>query len=186
MRDAERGATLTEVLVVVTLTALLSIPLYQMMASAFRLERSQTSSSDAERQLALVVERFQTDLRSGRPAADLSSTAGALELAIVVDASGVERLVTWSFDRGTLRRTVTTVDAGTVVSDVVLAEGIDPDASGFTYFDGAGRVIAAADRNRITECAVRATLSVTVETRDSVAGREITVAHRTFEPEETC
>ena len=186
MRERERGATLTEVLVVVTLMAVIAGPLYVMMSSAFRTERSQTSRADAERQLAFVVERFETDVRSGRPAADRLTTVGSTELAVVVDLSGVEQLVVWRIDGDELVRTVTAADSGALISEVTLVSDVDPNASTFAYLDPSGRAIAATDRAAIAACAVAVDMTITVETLDASARRQIVTGHRTFVPDEAC
>ncbi len=176
---AERGTTLTEVLVILTLTAAIALPLFIAVQSAFRLERTQTQEIDLDRQLAFVVDRFETDIRSGAPAADSASGPLAEHLAVSrIDDSGSEQLVVWSVDGGSLRRTASNPATGAVSSDVLLAENVTASGSVFRYWEASGQEIAPSSVDRIVSCSVRVTFDLRSSSGGADSQRVIDVTHR--------
>ncbi len=176
---AERGTTLTEVLVILTLTAAIAMPLFIAVQSAFRSERAQSQEIDLDRQLAFVVDRFETDVRSGAPAADRAGGPLAEHLAVSrVDDTGSEQLVTWSVDGGSLRRTASDPATGAVTSDVVLVEDVAVSGPVFRYWEATGVEIAPSSVDRIVGCSVRVTFDLRSSSGGADSQRVIDVAHR--------
>ncbi len=176
---AERGTTLTEVLVILTLTAIIATPLFVALQSAFRSERTQSQTIDLDRQLAFVTNRFETDVRSGSPAADRAGGALSEHLAVSrLNDDGSEELVVWSVDNGSLRRTASDLATGAVSSDVVLVDEVPATDAVFRYWAASGREIAPSFVDQIVGCSVRVTLDLRSRAGDADSQRMIDVAHR--------
>lgn len=177
--EQERGTTLSEVLVVLTLVAIVATPLMIVLQSGTRTERQQSEQLDAEQQLALVADRFESDVRSGRPAADRAGGRPSDHLAVAwTEADGSETLVVWSIDNGALRRTATIPASGAVVSDVVLIDDVVSVDPVFRYWEASGLEIAPSAVDRIVGCAARVTLELRTESGPVESERTIDVAHR--------
>ena len=181
MADRERGTTLTEVLVVLALSAMIMTPLYVVLLSGYRTERTQSERVDVESQLERVAVRVEDDIRSGYPS-DRRTVSAADELVIgrVLDDESVQ-IVVWAFDRDELTRRAIDAASGKVTSDVVLLQDIDGDSSGFRYWAADGTELKPSWTDGIVRCAVRVTVDLQTNVAD--AGRSIDVAHRTRNPE---
>ena len=182
MAESERGTTLTEVLVVLALSAMIMTPLYIVLLSGYRAEQAQSDEVDAEAQLERVAVRIEDDIRSGFPS-ERRTLSAADELAIGRLDNESLQIVLWSFADGELRRRAIDASTGKVVSDVVLAENIDGDRSGFRYWAADGTELEPTWTEGIVRCAVRVTVDLQTKLDVADAGRTIDVAHRITNPE---
>jgi len=174
-----KGTSLAEVLIVLTLMATIATPLFIVLQSGFRSERAQSDQLDLDMQLALVVDRFESDIRTGLPAADtvVGSPSEQLALSAVTD-DGSQRLVVWSFDADTLRRRAVDPTSGAVMSDVVLVEDVALTGTVFRYWDEDGAEIAPSSVTRIMDCSVRVTVDLLALRGSATSSRLLDVAHR--------
>ncbi len=178
-RKDERGTSLAEVLVVLTLMTIVATPLFMVLQSSFRTQRDQSDQFDLDMQLALVVDRIETDIRTGLPAPArmVESPANLLALSATSD-DGSPRLVVWSLESDALRRRAVDDISGAVVSDVVLVEEVVPPGALFRYWDADGAEISASDVPRITDCGVRVTVDLAAARGAAVSSRILDVGHR--------
>lgn len=182
VRRSDRGTTLTEVLVVLALTALIASPLYLVLQNAFRNERTQTQQLDGEAQLERVAGRLEDDVRSGLPA-DGQIGSPADELAIQhLEEGGSERLILWTVDGSDLARREVDVGSGAVISDVVLLEDVAPVGSMFRYFRSTGLEIPPTSGAQILDCAVRVTVELRTMSGTVETSRTVDVSHRLPNP----
>jgi len=178
-RNGEQGTSLAEVLVVLTLMTIVATPLFMVLQSGFRAQRAQSDQFDLDMQLALVVDRFETDIRTGLPAADrvVGSPSDRLALSATSD-DGSQRLVVWSLESDALRRRAVDEASGAVVSDVVLIEEVAPPGALFRYWDANGTEISPSDVARITDCGVRVTVDLAAARGSAATTRTLDVGHR--------
>jgi hypothetical protein len=180
-----KGTSLAEVLIVLTLMAAVATPLFMVLQSGFRTERAQSDQFDLDMQLALVVDRFETDIRTGLPAAD--SVVGSPSQQLALSASlddGSQRLVVWSLDVDDLRRRAVDPTSGAVVSDVVLIEDVAPTGPIFRYWDEDGGEISPSAVTRIMDCSVRVTVDLVALRGSATSTRVLDVAHRSQREQE--
>ena len=183
--DGERGTTLVEVLVVLSLTAIVAIPMMMVLQSGLRTERRQNARLDLELEMALVADRFERDVRMGRPAAARAGGPSSTNMGVAwTQDDGFEQLVVWSVDAGNLRRSASVPATGVVLSDFVLLENVVSVAPAFRYWTENGREVSAS-ADRIDSCAARVTLEIRAVVGDVESSRTIEVAHRT-RPAESC
>lgn len=168
--DPEAGTTLTEILVVLTVTTVLAIPLLTVVRTASRLQDRHEAESEARIELDQSLALLADDLRNGEPTdRRLRGTTAADAIAVEVDdGAGLESLVYWSVDRRGLRR----VEADAATRRVRrrstvnrnVAESGDPV---FRYFDADGRELDPdiIGLERLAECTtlVEVRLSVPIE-----------------------
>lgn len=177
--SSEDGTTLAEVLVVLSLIAIVAAPLYIALLSSFRIESGQTQRLDSEIAMSTVVDRFESDVRLGLPMTDRLAGSADEGLALLIERpDGSQQQVIWSITSEELRRRSSTVITGAEISDVVLLDGVGDDEVTFRYWDVNGREIAPVDIERIDQCSVRVTLELSLSRDPAISGRSIDVAHR--------
>jgi hypothetical protein len=167
---------------VLALSALVASPLYLVLQSAFRNERTQTQQFDVEAQLERIAGRLEDDARSGLPA-DGRIGSPADELAIRhSESDGTEQLIRWFVDGGELSRRVVDVASGAMISDVVLLADVAPTGSMFRYWESTGLEIPPTSVDRIVDCTVRTTIDLRTISGTVEGSRTIDVAHRLPNP----
>lgn len=176
--SGERGTTLSEVLIVLALSALIASPIYVVLQSAFRTEQAQGRQLEIEAQLEQVTGRMEDDIRAGVPS-EKRAGEPATELAIWnTDPKGDVSLVLWSIEDDLLRRQLYDMGTGRIVSDVVLLDGLAGEGRVFRYWDSSGAEIKPA-ADLVFRCAVRVTVDLQIRDGTVEAQRTIDVAHRT-------
>ncbi len=174
MRDRERGAaTLSEVVVVLSIATLLAVPLMTMLLTTTRAEERQTSRNEANRQLEWAFGLISDDIRSSTPSSRLQSGDHPADtLVLFVAGSGSpDRLVYWRLEGDGLERTALDPTTGrvitrsTVAADLLAAGATAP----FSYFDASGSELdpRRTDPETIATCTtlIRATLAAEVGQR---------------------
>lgn len=176
--SSDRGTTLTEVLLVLGLSALIVPSLYLAVVSGFRQERVQVSQQAAEVQVQRVSDRLTEDITEQWPS-DKRAGAASTELSLeYLDEKGELTRVFWYVDSSSLIRLVVDGASGDTVSKVVLLEEMKIE---FRYWTSAGDEIT--DGRRIASCAVRVTVSLRTAVGGGDTNATFDVAHRTRNPE---
>lgn len=175
--SSERGTTLSEVLIVLALSAIVAAPIYAVLQSGLRTERAQSQQLEVEAQLERVAVRLEDDVREGVPSARRAGEP-ATELAILrSETSGAQSVILWAVEGDELRRRSYDLSTGRLVTDVVLLEGLSGTSPVFRYWElGGGELAPNADL--IYRCSERITVALEVEAGGTAAGRTIDVTHR--------
>lgn len=182
MRDSwssERGTTLTEVLVVMGLSAIVVPALYLAIVSGFRQDQTQDDVQAAEVQVrhltglltADISENWPSDKRAGEPSQELS-------LEYLDDAGQLVRIF-WYVDGTSLVRIETMADSGTTIFKEEMLTGLKVDEV-FRYWTADGVEIKGQS---IGSCAVRVTVSLRTVANGGDADASFDIAHRTRNPE---
>ncbi len=139
---AESGTTLTEVLVVLTMTTVLAVPLLTMIRSTARIQDERMAEEAARIDVELALVAMADDLRIGVPVASRPQGRSAADTVGVriADDTGADQIVYWSVGVDGLERIEADPDTDQVlrvsaVEQRVIADG-DPV---FRYFDAGGR-----------------------------------------------
>lgn len=172
--EAERGTTLTEVLVVLAITTLLAVPLLATVRTASRAQADQMGEADARLELDRALASMADDLRTGAPVASRpSGTRAADTVGIeVTDDSGLSSIVYWSVGRRGLRRFEADPTTRRIRSRSTLNAAMTPEvldgAAPFRYFDATGRELdpLTVGLDRLAACTtlVEVTLALPVDT----------------------
>ncbi len=181
----DRGTSMTEMVVVMAITALLALPLIAILGTTTRVEQSQASGSDARADLDWALTLLAADIKSGTPTerprvgSRMSST---LPLSII-DERGVEELIHWRVGPSGLERitynpaTLRERDRSLVVAAV--GEGSE---SAFTYLDASGSALdpTTTPAGIVTDCTtlIRITLTAPASDRILTATRNVAIRAR--------
>lgn len=188
MADAwadDRGTTLTEVLVVLAISALVVPSLYFAVVAGFRQEREQAAGHDAEQQLQFVAGLLRDDIRASWPS-DIRSGSASDELSIehLADDGSLMRTF-WFLDGTSLIELVTEGDSGLVVSRLAMLEDMQTTGQMFRYWTADGGEIT--DGLNIAACAVRVTVLLRVAPEGADRETSFDASHRLRDPEaEAC
>ncbi len=176
LTDRESGTTLTEVLVVLTITTLLSVPLLTVVRTASRIHQERVAADRAGVELDRVMDLMAEDLRIGAPV-DTRPSGTRAENTIGVqltDPTGAPSVVYWSVGRRGLRRIEVDPSTNRVRSrDVVnpdITEELLGETVAFSYYDASGRELdpLTVGLDRLARCTSLVGVDLTVP----VAGRE--------------
>lgn len=174
---AERGMTLTEVLIALALSALVIGPVYGVIRTGFAQDEVQVEQTERETQLRVVWSLMSDDIREGAPS---NKRAGAMaeELSLeFTDDRGQLQRVFWVLNNGELRRQELDGATSGVLTDQVLLENVKVDGALFRYWASDGSEIV--DGTQVASCAVRVTVAlVTVSPNGELSSRTFDVAHR--------
>lgn len=178
---AEHGTTLAEVLVVLTISALIAVPLLMVLQQSARSERSQSERIDRGLELDRVLTQLQNDVRAGAAAPALvggRSLDAALPL-VHQRAEGGEDLILWAVVGDELRRRVTDRQSGAVISSATLLTDVTDDDPWFQYFDQNGGALPTVGNDvALANCTVRIRAVVSLGLSSAVLSREVEAAHR--------
>jgi hypothetical protein len=174
-RWGERGTTLVEVLIVLALVSLITVPLMLALQNAARSERAIVGEIDAARSADSVGRLLEADIRAGSvdgggPVGE--STASVLVLEAIVN--GAVQEIRWSVSGGQLQRQVTDLASGAVIVRSALAV-VSSDESGFTYFNTDGSPIDPVSN---AGCVSLVEVRLVIEDGDAEVSRAIAVASR--------
>lgn len=178
-REAERGNTVTEVLLALAISAALSLTLTGALLGAARYEKAQAGQANSEREIHASIDKLLEDLRVGLLAPALhTKDPNPHSIVLVVPAPGIQdRVVEWTLtQRGLERRSYSTRTREAPVtvlfaSDAFLTEG----APTFTLYDSSSRPVDPSwERGRLQACTVRVEINLYFETSSAV--REVTTA----------
>lgn len=182
----ERGTTLLEVTIAASLVLVVIASVLSVLDSFTRADAHLDDRSDATRSRELALGEFAHDLRAGGELeAPLTSSDLRTRLVAEVATSTGPRTLRWDLTgAGTLERSL----PGSTDQRLV-ASGLDPDTSGFRYFDAEGGELLAGMQTpeEVVRCAARVELhlvsassgggdlgdsraSVSLRNREEVAG----------------
>lgn len=186
-RHADRGTTITEILVVLSVTSLLAIPLLGVLQSASTIERDRVSISDARVELDWALARMSEDLRSATPVARLPPGTDATHtLPLLVTAPDASlSLVYWTVTPTALQRVVADPDTGRVLSRATLIDSLHPDGlEPFVYSDATGARLdpAAVGLARLADCTTLIDVTLAVRVHDRTISSSTSAAVRTRPP----
>lgn len=182
MRDSwssERGTSLTEVLVVMGLSAIVVPAVYLAIVSGFRQEQTQVDEQAAEVQVRHLTglltddisQSWPSDKRAGDPAEELS-------LEYLDGAAQLIRIF-WYVDGSSLIRIETMADSGRTISKEEMLTGLKVE-NVFRYWTSDGVEIKGQS---IASCAARVTVSLRTVANGGDSATTFDVAHRTRNPE---
>lgn len=174
----DRGTTITEVLVVMAISALVIPTLYLAIASGFRQERSQEANLLAETELQAVASLLAGDIRSSWSSEEIWSTASQSLNLEYLDERGERMWIFWYVDGSSLIRVEMFADSGTTRSNEEMLVDLEVDEV-FRYWTNQG--------NQITEdlasCAARVTVDLRSVDDDSDVATTFDIAYRQRNPE---
>ena len=177
--DPESGTTLTEVLVVLTITTVLALPLLAVVTSTVRFQDRNLAEEQARVEVEQVLAAMADDLRTGAPVARrLRGTTAADAITVeVADGTATGALIYWAVDARGLRRTEADASTRRVrrrsrISRTVV-RGDDPI---FRYFDAKGVELdpTVLGLERLTECTALVEVRLSVPIEDDPDDRMIT------------
>lgn len=188
MTDHERGTTIIEMLVVLSMSALLAVPLLGVVQSATRIEEDQITRIDVRSKLDRALTEISDDIRLSVPNADLASSSslghtlplsanaadGSQTLTLwVVGADGLERVV---HDAATLRETQRSV----FVAEVVPVAGMPS----FSYFDSDGDELQPRTTpiDTLVNCTALIRVTLAADAGSKIVTSSVDVALRSREP----
>ncbi len=188
MADSDRGTTLVEVLVVLSIMALLAVPLLAILRSSARIEQTQAGRIDVRSELDRALTLIADDIRTSTPTAGIGGgpkMADSLPLSVTkADGSGL--LLIWHVGDAGLERVVFDPAGRREVDRSVVAPEVVPDkkAASFVYFGANGKEL---DPNVVRPEIVAnctALIAVTLEARagDRMITSSIDVALRSRPP----
>lgn len=181
----DRGVTVTEVLVVVSIGAAIMAALIGVMQSAVTVERRIDTGATATTELERLFTSIGRDIDAGLPAVATITPPDAEILAIeVIDELGTVTTVHWILADGELRRTVVDGVSGAMVGDDIVAVGLSPVAGGsFTAHGADGSVLDTSGMTdeRRALCTTRYRIELALPGTDTVVSdqRDLAVRMRT-------
>lgn len=180
-RSFERGATLTEVLVVMAISALVLPSLYVAITAGFRQERAQDAQLTVDAQLGFVSRLITDDIQEHWISEERDGDASAFLSLEGLDARGSATRTIWYVDGSTLVRLVTEGEDDRVVSKEAVLEPVTSDESTFRYWTADGNEVTP---ERISpSCITRVSVSLITAIDEAVAETTLQVALRASDPE---
>ena len=177
-RHNDAGTTLTEVLVVMAISALLLPTLYLAIASGFRQERSQEANLLAETEIQAVDDLLAGDIRSSWSSEKVwSTTAQSLNLEYF-DERGERIWIFWYVDGSSLIRVVMDADSGTTLFKEEMLRNLKVEEV-FRYWTAQGTQIT----EDLASCAARVTVDLRSVADDSDVTTTFDIAYRQRNPE---
>ncbi|MFN3220228.1 MAG: type II secretion system protein J [Acidimicrobiales bacterium] len=183
--SGDRGVTVTEVLTVVAISAVIATALVGVLQSSVTVERRLDTRATATAELERLFTSIGRDIDAGLPAVPTRTPPDAEILAIeVIDELGAATTVHWILADGELRRVVVDEATGATTDDDVLASGLLPVAGGsFTSYGAAGTVLSPADTTEAQRalCTTRYRIELALAATDLVVSdrRDLAVPLRT-------
>jgi len=188
MAERERGATLVETLVVLSITAMLAVPLLGLLRTSGRVEQGQNGRIEARSQLDWALTLISSDIRNATPSADMvrgAEMGRALPLS-VRDSGGFDVLLDWSIGAAGLERVVfDPVSLRETGRSVVVGEVMAPsNTSPFVYLDANGQVLdpRVLGAGPVANCTALITVTLVVDAGDRLVTSSADVALRTRPP----
>ncbi len=138
----QRGFTVVEMLVVVALMTIVTVPILMVLRGATTAEQAQTAKLDAGLAGSIAIERLSSDIRSST---SIQISAGVLQLT-VIQPSGTTAAVRWQRVDADLVRSATIgsqTSTATVLDDLI---SVNP-ATPFTAYDKNGNQILTSAAN---------------------------------------
>ncbi len=169
MAESERGTTLVEVLVVLSISALLAVPLLAILHSSARIEQAQASRIDVRSELDWALTLIANDIRTSVPSI---GTGGGPKMAdslslLVTRADGSDSLLIWHVGNAGLERIVLDPVSFREISRSVVAAAVvaDKKAAPFVYFGANGQELdpSVVQPEVVVDCT--ALIEVTLEAR---------------------
>lgn len=181
----DRGVTVTEVLTVVAIGAVIATALLGVLQSAITVERRLDTRAAATAELERVFTSIERDIDAGLPAVPILTPPDAEVLAIeVIDELGAATTAHWILADGELRRVVVDAATGATIGDDLVASDLVPVAGGsFTSYGAAGTVLSPGDTTEADRalCTTRYRIELALPATDLVVSdrRDLAVALRT-------
>ncbi len=154
----ERGITLLEVTIAASLVLVVIASVLSVLDSFTRAGGHLDDRSDATGSRELALGEFTHDLRAaGELQAPLTSTDLRSRLVAEVVTETGPRTVRWDLtDAGILERSLPEAVPGSTDRRMVV-DGLDPESSGFRYFDVEGRELVSGVETpeQVVRCAAR-------------------------------
>jgi type II secretory pathway pseudopilin PulG len=186
-KDGERGTTITEVLTVVAITALLGAPLLGLLVATSRIERNQTAGHETRIELDSALLAIETELVNATPVASRpngTTTADTLGV-LVTDEAAVQQILYWTVNSNGLVRIEADPDTLRVISRSTIAPGVvAPGTDPFRYYDASGALLdpAAVGVEHLANCTTLIEISLAVELGDELETATSRRAVRTRPP----
>lgn len=172
-RSDDRGTTLTEVLVVMAISALVVPSLYLAIVSGFRQERSQEADLLAETELQAVAALLTDDIRTSWSSEKIWSTpAQSLNLEYSNERDELVWIF-WYLDGSSLIRVEMDPVTGRTLSKEEMARNLKVEDV-FLYWNGEGRQI----QENLASCAVRVTVDLRSVADDTDVTTTFDIAYR--------
>lgn len=192
-RSGERGTSLTEVMTVVAISALLVVPLLTLLRSSLAIQSDQTERIDQRAGLDRALDQLGLDLRrsrlgvTGNGPVGLGSSSEVVLVLDRLDVTGAAETIRWRLDGDNLVRFTLhgAADTERDRSDVLV--DLDPAIEPFRFLDDAGSPLdprtLTADQLAACATAVEIELQVTGTDRDRTDRAVYALGHR---PETAC
>jgi len=190
-RLSDRGVTLVEMMVTVSLLSVAMTGVFSVFTSLTRADQRNSQAVETRQEVLQALGEVSRDVRGARRIVTppTSSSAGrSLQLEVTgQDAS--PGFVSFSMVDTTLIRSSLKGENGGSMADRIISDSIDADADvGFRYFAADGRELVAGveKAGTIAACSTRIRVTVAVKVRPDAVGRSISVdaALRGVRPEE--
>ncbi len=175
---------MTEVLVVLTITAILIVPLLTILRTTNRFDDSQVSAIDARAELDWALTLIANDIRAGTPTArPRVGAAMATTLPVsIVDDSGDAAIVHWRVgDNGLERITYDATNFRELTHAVMVAAVMADEATvPFTYHDLDGDLLdpTKVGADTVVDCTTLIDITLAAETSDDPVTVSLSVALR--------
>ncbi len=180
-RRRERGTSLSEVMTVVAISAILLVPLLAVLRSSLSIQAEQNERIDQRADLDRTLDQLGLDIRRARLAVTGNGPVGAGSSSDEVlmlerlDVSGAAEVIRWRLDADHLVRFTIQGAADTERDRSDVLVGLDPDAAPFRFLDAAGASLDpfTVPAEQLAACATAIEISLEVvgveRTRDDVA-----------------
>jgi len=190
-RSSDRGVTLVEMMVTVSLLSVAMTGLFSVFTSLTRADQRNSQAVETRREVLQALGEVARDVRGARRIVTpptSSSASRSLQLE-VTGQDGSPAFVSFDMVDTTLIRSSLKGANGDSVADRTISDSIDAEADvGFRYFASDGRELVAGveKADTIAACSTRIRVTVAVEVRPDAASRSISVdaALRGVRPEE--
>lgn len=186
--ESDRGTSITEVLVVLAISALLIVPLFAILRTTNRFDNSQSSHIDARAELDWALTLIANDIRSGTPS-PRPRVGNAMPTTLplsLIDDTGAELLVHWRVGSSGLERiTYDPSDLGELDRSIIIPAVMPDDtAPPFAYRDKDGDQLdpATIGADAVVECTTLIIVTLAAETSDEPVTSALSVAIRTRSP----
>jgi len=185
---SDRGTSITEVLIVLAISALLIVPLFAILRTTDRFDRTQSSHIDARAELDWALTLIANDIRSGTPSSR-PRVGGAMTNTLplsLVDDSGDELLIQWKVGTSGLERItydavkLDELDRSVIIPSVLADDTVAP----FTYRDMDGDLLdpVKVDAEAVVDCTTLIVMTLSAETSTDPVTSSLSVAVRTRPP----
>ncbi len=179
-RVSDRGVTLVEMMVTVSLLSVAMTGLFSVFTSLTRADQRNSQAVETRQEVLQALGEVARDVRGAqRIVTPPTSASAARSLQVEVTAGdGSPGFVSFAMVDTTLIRSTLKGENGGSVSDRTISDSIDPDADvGFRYFAADGRelVPGVEKADTIAACSTRVRVTVAVRLRPDATSRSISV-----------